>query len=79
MRTTLTLDDDVFAVVRERAQREGVIFSEAVSRCVRDGLRAGAQTASAPVSTRSKYSVFAARGEIITSEHVRRLMGQEGI
>jgi hypothetical protein len=79
MRTTLNLDDDVFAVVRERAQRERVTLGEAVSRCVRDGLRAGPQQVSAPVATRSKYSVFAARGEIITSEHVRRLMGQEGI
>jgi hypothetical protein len=79
MRTTLTLDDDVFAVVRERAQREGVTFSEAVSRCVRDGLRTGAQTADSPAAMRSKYSVLPARGEIISSEYVRRLMGQEGI
>jgi hypothetical protein len=79
MCTTLTLDDDVFAVVRERAQRERVTLGKAVSLCVHDGLRAGPEQASVPVATRSKYSVFAARGEIITSEHVRRLMGQEGI
>jgi hypothetical protein len=79
MRTTLTLDDDIFAAVRQRAQKERVTLGKAVSLCVRDGLRAGAQQASAPIATRSKYSVFAARGESITSEHVRRLMGQEGI
>ena len=79
MRTTITLDDDVFAVARQRAQRERVTLGEAVSRYVRDALRAGLQPANAPVAMRSKYSVLPARGEIITSEHVRRLMEQEGI
>lgn len=79
MRTTLNLDDDVFAVARLRAQRERVTLGEAVSRYVRDGLRAGTQAANTPVAFRSKYSVLPAQGEIITSEHVRRLMEQEGI
>jgi Arc/MetJ family transcription regulator len=77
MRTTITitLDDDVFAAALQRAERDRVTLGEAVSRCVRDGLRAGKQQANAPVAMRSKYSVLSARGEIITSEHVRRLMG----
>jgi hypothetical protein len=79
MRTTLTLDDDIFAAVRERAQRERVTLGDAVARCVCDGLRAGTQQANAPVAMRSKYSVLPARSEVITSEHVRRLMEQEGI
>ena len=79
MRTTLSLDDDVFAVARQRAQRERISLGEAVSRYVRDGLRAGAHVPVAPASLRSKYSVLPARDEIVTSEHVRRLMEQEGI
>jgi hypothetical protein len=79
MRTTLTLDDDVFAVVRQRSQRERVSLGEATSRYVRDALRAGAQVPSAAITLRSKYSVLPARDEIITTEHVRRLMDQEGI
>ena len=79
MRTTLTLDEDVFAVVRQRAQREHIALGEAVSRYVRDALRANAHAPAVPVALRSKYSVLPARGEIITTEHVRRLMDQEGI
>ena len=79
MRTTLSLDDDVFAVVRLRAQRERTSLGEAVSRYVRDALRANTQGPATPVAFRSKYSVLAARDEIITTEHVRRLMDQEGI
>jgi len=79
MRTTLTLDDDVFAVARQRAQRERTSLGEAVSRYVRDALRANAQAPATAVPLRSKYSVLPARDEIITSEHVRRLAEQEGI
>ena len=79
MRTTLTLDDDVFVVARQRAQRERISLGEAVSRYVRDALRAGAQVSAAPVPMRSKYSVLPARDEIITTDYVRRLMEQEGI
>ncbi|MBK6593275.1 MAG: hypothetical protein IPG23_11295 [Burkholderiales bacterium] len=79
MRTTLSLDDDVFAVARQRAQRERISLGEAVSRYVRDALRANAQAPATPVPLRSKYSVLPARDEIITNEHVRRLMEQEGI
>ena len=79
MRTTLTLDDDVFAVARQRAQREHIALGEAVSRYVREALRANAHAPAVPVALRSKYSVLPARDEIITTEHVRKLMDQEGI
>jgi len=79
MRTTLSLDDDVFAVARQRAQRERISLGEAVSRYVRDALRAGARAPASSLSLRSKYSVLPARDEIITTEHVRNLMDQEGI
>lgn len=79
MRTTISLDDDVFAVARQRAQRERISLGEAISRYVRDGLRAGARAPATPVSLHSKYSVLPARDEIITTEHVRKLMDQEGI
>jgi hypothetical protein len=73
------LDDDVFAVAHQRAQRERISMGEAVSRYVRDALRAGAQVPVAPAPLRSKYSVLPARDEIVTTGHVRRLMEQEGI
>lgn len=79
MRITLSLDDDVFSAARQRAQRERISLGEAVSRYVRDALRASAQVPAAPIPLRSKYSVLPARDEIVTTEHVRRLMEQVGI
>ena len=79
MRTTLALDDDVFAFARAHAQRERISIGEAVSRLARQGIQAGG---AAPVSTaapRSRFALLPARAETITPEHVRRLMDQEGI
>jgi hypothetical protein len=79
MRTTLSLDDDVSAVARQRAQRERISLGEAVSRYVRDALRANAQVPATPPVLRGKYSVLPARDEIITTDHVCLLMEREGI
>ena len=78
MRTTLAIDDDVFSIARQRAQREQISMGEAKSRYLREALRDNEQTSpSAPL--RSKYSVLPVRDEAITTEHVRRLMNEEGI
>jgi hypothetical protein len=79
MRTTLALDNDVFAVARQKAQREHVSIGQAVSELMRQGIRAMQQPASQLPATRSKYAVLPARNEIISSEHVYKLMDQEGI
>ena len=41
MRTTLTLDDDVEAGLKERMRRTGRSFREIVNSCLRDGLIRG--------------------------------------
>jgi len=46
MRTTLSLDDDVFQVVRRYAESRSVAMGKAVSELVRKGL-------AAPVATRT--------------------------
>jgi len=38
MRTTLTLDDDIAAVLKERAAEQGVSFKTLVNRVIRRGL-----------------------------------------
>lgn len=79
MRTTLAVDDDVFAFARAHAQRERISIGQAISRLARDGIRAqGAPRARAALPT-SKFALLPARTEIITTEHVRDLMDQEGI
>ena len=79
MRTTLALDDDVFAYARSHAQRERISIGEAVSRLARDGIRAQGLSAAKPARLKSKFSLLPARKEVITTEHVRDLMDQEGM
>lgn len=38
MRTTVTLDPDVDALIRKRMQERGLTFKEAVNEALRDGL-----------------------------------------
>jgi hypothetical protein len=47
MRTTLTLDSDVAAKLKEEARRRGISFKEVVNSNLRRGL-AGNQSAAAP-------------------------------
>ena len=42
MRTTLTLDDDVAAMLRQVAKERGISFKEAVNSTLRNGLTGGA-------------------------------------
>ncbi len=79
MRTTLSLSDDVFLIARQVAARERISLGEAVSRLARDGFRAQTQQPATEEKLKSKYSVLPERDEIITTEHVRRLMNEEGI
>ena len=79
MRTTLALDDDVLAFARAHAQREHISTGEAVSRLARQGIQAQNSTPAATGQPKSKYALLPARVEVITSEHVRKLMDQEGV
>lgn len=38
MRTTLTLDDDLAGLLKQRAREQGIPFKEAVNRTIRAGL-----------------------------------------
>jgi len=80
MRTTLAIDDDVFAVARAQAQRQRISIGEALSDLARKGIRADA--VEAPLlkgKPASRFALLPARHEIITSEHVRDLIDQEGL
>ena len=79
MRTTLSLDDDVFAFARSEAQRQRISIGEAISRLARDGIRSRGAPLSKAMPVKSKYALLPARDEIITTEHVRDLLDQEGI
>ena len=74
MRTTLSLDDDVFQVVKTYAENRSLAMGKAVSELVRRGL-------SAPVKTRvvNGLVVFDVPedSEQVTSELVKRLEAEE--
>ena len=79
MRTTLALDEDVFNIARQKAQREHLSIGAAVSELMRLGIRSMQMPAAQRPAIRSKYAVLPARNETITSEHVYKLMEQESI
>jgi hypothetical protein len=74
MRTTLSLDDDVFQVVKTYAENRSLAIGKAVSELVRRGL-------SAPVKTRvvNGLVVFdvAEDSDAVTSELVKQLEADE--
>lgn len=79
MRTTLALEDDIYSFARERAQRERTSIGQAISQLVREGIRAQQAALPSAAPLKSKYALLPARPEVITTEHVRDLMDQEGI
>lgn len=79
MRTTLAVDDDVFAFARSHAQRERITLGQAISRLARDGIRAQSAPIAKLAKPKSKFALLSARDEIITTEHVRNLMDQESL
>lgn len=48
MRTTLTLDDDVAAILKKRARQLGVSFKEMVNNAIRAGLGDAARPPAGP-------------------------------
>ncbi len=52
MRTTLTLDDDLAALLKHRAQELGIPFKEVLNRVIREGLGAAAIPSTHPPKTR---------------------------
>ena len=51
MRTTVTLDDDVAALIRRRMQQRGVSFNSALNDAIRDGATGSREPA--PFQTRT--------------------------
>jgi hypothetical protein len=79
MRTTLTIDDDVFAFACIYAQREHISIDAAISKLTRDGIRAQSTLTDKASKAKSKYALLPIRGEIITKQHVRDLMDLESM
>lgn len=83
MRTTVTLDDDVVAKLKEEARRHKTSFKEVLNRSVRQGLRAETPEATEPYRLRPRRlrarpgidldQALALAGELEDAEIVRKL------
>ncbi|MEN9559398.1 MAG: hypothetical protein RLZZ502_609 [Pseudomonadota bacterium] len=78
MRTTLSLDDDVFLIARQRAASERTSIGDIISKFARLGIFSSANSV-LQAKPKSKFGLLPARDETITSDHVYRLMEQEGM
>ena len=74
MRTTVTLDDDVFEAARAQAEASGKKLGEVLSQLARRGLRASTQTAS-----KSGLPVFKVEpnADIIPSNRAKKLLAED--
>ena len=74
MRTTVTLDDDVFEAVQAQAQASGQKLGAVLSQLVRRGLRSAA-----PDSTAGGLPVFKVRpdADIIPSSRAKELLAED--
>ena len=81
MRITINLAEDAAAAARTVARRERLSLGEAISELIRRGASAGdpaSRPRDAPVP-RGRFALLPQRGEAVTPQHVRDLMGSEGI
>ena len=70
MRTTIDIDDDVLQAARELATKERSTAGRVISELARRALAA----ASATQRTRNTVPVLPRRGDMITLDHIRKLM-----
>ena len=79
MRTTLALNDDVFNIANQKAQRDRTTVEAAVSALMRVRICSMHMPAAQRPATCSKYAVLPTRNETVTSQHVYKLMEQKGV
>ena len=81
MRTTLNIDDDILASVKEMARREGVSTGRIISRLAREALTGKRLSAaeSREEKTVGGFRPFPSRGVVVSNEDVNRLRDEEGV
>lgn len=77
MRTTVDIDDDVLQAAKELATKQKSTAGRVLSALARRAL-AGTAPPKRPL-TKNAVPVIRRRGDVITLDHVRKLMDQEGL
>ena len=80
MRTTLNIDDDVLAAVKERARRESRSVGEVASDLLRRALMRRDEDGAVERGEDPEFGFrpFPGRGGIVTNELIDRLRGEAG-
>jgi len=76
MRTTVTIDDDVFQAVQAQAQASGKRLGEVLSQVARAGLKASSKTTK--VNGLPVFKV-PADADVIPTGRARELLAEEGL
>jgi hypothetical protein len=81
MRTTLDIESDVLAAVKEIARQQHTGVGKVMSQLVRRALTGDVsqQTPASPAATSTGFEPFPARGVIVTNELIDCLRDAEGI
>jgi len=74
----LDIEDDILQAAKELALREGRTAGQIISNLARQGLNAPIKVKK-PSHSRGGVPLLPKRGEVVTLEHVRKLMDQEGV
>jgi len=77
MRTTVTLDDDVYQLATLYSRGRGITLSAALSELARKGTTAPPESTSRLVKAPNGLLVFAPRGRVITSEMVKEALEED--
>ena len=77
MRTTLDIDDDVLATVKELARREHTTAGTMISRLARRALATHEEVRRQ--EEKLGFRPFASRGRLVTNEDIDRLRDEDGI
>ncbi len=75
MRTTLDIEPDILQAAKEIAAKDRTTAGKVLSQLARQGL---SLPPSGKIKVRNGVPQLTRRGEIITSEHVRRILDEEG-
>jgi hypothetical protein len=79
MRTTLDIEEDVLLAAKELAEREGSTAGRIISLLARRGLSNPKSKLKKTPVIRGGVPLVRSRGEVVTTDRIRKLMDQEGI
>ena len=83
MRTTIDIEDDILAAVKEMARREKVSAGRILSRLAREALTRCASPEQPESGSKDRsvggFRPFSSRGEVVTNEKIDRLRDQENV